>query len=208
MTKRSSLRAARRIGIFGGTFDPVHYGHLACAEQLKEAVGIDLVIFIPCSRQPHKPRYRLSDPAERLAMLRAATRKYDGFTVSDMEIVRGGVSFTADTVSEVRSLAGERPEIWLMLGMDAFLDVHRWKDPEVILAECRFAVAGRPGYAAAGHMRKMATRSVARKCRFVEITALDISSTDIRRKVARGKSIRFLVPDPVEAHIRRKGLYL
>jgi nicotinate-nucleotide adenylyltransferase len=206
--KKSSLRGARRIGIFGGTFDPVHYGHLACAEQLKEAAGIDVVMFIPCSRQPHKPRYKPTDAAERLAMLRAATRRYDGFTVSDMEIRRGGVSFTADTVSEVRSLVGKRPEIWLMLGMDAFLEVHRWKDPQVILAECRFVVAARPGYPGAGQMRRMATGAVARKCRFVEITALGISSTDVRRRVARGRSIRFLVPDPVEAHIRRKGLYL
>jgi nicotinate-nucleotide adenylyltransferase len=206
MTGKNRLSAAKRIGIFGGTFDPVHYGHLVCAEQLREAAGLDIVLFIPCSRQPHKPRYRPSDPADRLAMLRAATRKYPDFLVSDMEIKRGGVSYTADTVAELRTLVGRGPEIWLMLGMDAFLEVHRWKDPEVVLRECRFAVATRPGYAREAR-RGRYTEALKRKCRFVEITPIDISSTDIRRRASRGKSIRFLVPGPVEAHILRKGLY-
>jgi nicotinate-nucleotide adenylyltransferase len=204
---RSSLSAARRIGVFGGTFDPVHYGHLVCAEQLRESAGLDFVLFIPCSRQPHKPRYVPSDPADRLAMLRAATRRYPAFKVSDMEIKRGGVTYTADTVAELRSLVGKGPEIWLMLGMDAFLEVPRWKDPEVVFRECRFAVATRPGYARAEYMTRAATRGLKRRCRFIEITALDLSSTDIRKRVARGKSIRFLLPEPVEAHIRKKGLY-
>jgi nicotinate-nucleotide adenylyltransferase len=203
MRNPSRLAGARRIGIFGGTFDPVHYGHLVCAEQLREAAGLDIVMFMPCSRQPHKPRRLPSAASDRLAMLRAAVRKYEGFTVSDIETERGGVSYTADTVRQVRALAGNRPEIWLMLGMDAFLDIPGWKDPDLIFRECRFAVATSPGYRS-----KRVSRRVAAKCRFVEITALDISSTDIRKRAARGGSIRFLVPDPVEALIRRKGLYL
>lgn len=203
MRKTNSIRRAGRIGIFGGSFDPVHYGHLVCAEQVSEAVGLDLVMFIPCCRQPHKPRFVPSRAADRLAMLRAATRNHRGFTVSDIEIKRGGISYTADTVAQVRSLAGSHPEIWLILGMDAFLDIPGWKDPDTIIRECRFAVATRPGY-----RRKAVSRRVRARCRFVEITALDISSTDIRKRVARGRSIRFLVPDPVEACIRRRGLYL
>ncbi|MGD9140776.1 MAG: nicotinate-nucleotide adenylyltransferase [bacterium] len=207
MTRKSDLRAAGRIGVFGGTFDPVHYGHLVCAEQLREAVGLDVVLFIPCNRQPHKPGYVPSDPAHRLAMLRAATRRYPAFKVSDMEIRRGGVSYTAHTIRGLRGTVGAGPEIWLMLGMDAFLEVHRWKDPEVILSECRFAVAARPGYSRGRYMARAVARSIRRKCRFVEITGLDISSTDIRKRVTRGKSIRFLVPRPVEAYVRREGLY-
>lgn len=204
----SRLRGARRIGIFGGTFDPVHYGHLVCAEQLREAAGLDVVMFMPCSRQPHKPRYAPSSPAHRLAMLRAATRRRQEFLVSDLEIRRGGVSYTSDTVLELRSFLGKRPEMWLMLGMDAFLDMPGWKDPAAVERECRFAVATRPGYTGTGHIRKTLKRALAGKCRFVEITGLDISSTGIRRRVARGKSIRFLLPDPVEAYIKKTGLYL
>ncbi len=208
MRKSSKLDAARRIGVFGGTFDPVHYGHLVCAEQLREAVGLDVVMFMPCNRQPHKPRQAPSRPEDRLAMLRAATRGHEALLVSDMEIRRGGVSYTSETVLEVRSIVGRRPEIWLLVGMDAFLDIPRWKDPETIFRECRFAVATRPGYAGAAGALKALKGRLARKCRLVEITALDISSTDIRRRVGRGKSISFLVPGPVEARIRKAGLYL
>jgi nicotinate-nucleotide adenylyltransferase len=203
MGKPSRFTGARRIGVFGGTFDPVHYGHLVCAEQLREAARLDVVMFMPCSRQPHKPRRRPSAAADRLAMLCAAVRKYEGFVVSDIETERGGVSYTVDTVRQVRALAGDGPEIWLMLGMDAFLDIPGWKHPDLILSECRFAVATRPGF-----RRRPVSPRLAAKCCFVEITALDISSTDIRKRAFRGRSIRFLVPDPVEAFIRRKGLYL
>lgn len=207
MTGKSDLSAAGRVGLFGGTFDPVHYGHLVCAEQLREEVGLDFVLFIPCSRQPHKPRYIPSGPSDRLAMLRAATRGYPAFRVSDMEIRRGGLSYTADTVQELRRSLGDGPEIWLMLGMDAFLEVHRWMNPEVIFRECRFAVATRPGYSRGRYMNRAAVRGLKRKCRFVEITGLDISSTDIRKRAARGRSIRFLVPGAVEAYVLKNGLY-
>jgi nicotinate-nucleotide adenylyltransferase len=208
MSRLTDLSAARRIGVFGGTFDPVHYGHLVCAEQLREAAGLDVVVFMPCSRQPHKPRHAPSPPLDRLAMLRAATRGHEAFMVSDLEVKRGGLSFTADTVLELRSKVGGRPEIWLLLGMDAFLDIPRWKDPDTIFRECRFAVATRPGYEEAGGAGASFGQGLKRKCRFVRITALDISSTAIRRRVARGKSIAYLVPPPVEAHIRKAGLYL
>lgn len=208
MRRASRPGAARRIGIFGGTFDPVHYGHLVCAEQLREAAGLDVVMFMPCSRQPHKPRQTPSAPRDRLAMLRRATRGHEAFEVSNLEIKRGGVSYTSDTVLSVRALVGRRPELWLLLGMDAFLDIPRWKDPETIFRECRFAVATRPGYAKSASARKTLKSGLARRCRFVEITGLDISSTDIRRRVARGKSIKYLVPAPVETHIARSGLYM
>jgi nicotinate-nucleotide adenylyltransferase len=203
MKAASDLKKADRIGVFGGTFDPVHYGHLICAEQVREAVGLDIVLFMPCSRQPHKPRYIPSDAADRLDMLRAAVRGNPAFRVSDIETRRGGVSFTADTVARLRHLVGEGPAIWLLLGMDAFLEIPRWKDPDFILKECRFAVAARPGYT-----RPAVPGRLARKTRFVKITAVDISSTDVRRRVARGRSIRYLVPGPVETLIRNRHLYL
>jgi len=201
------LLAARRIGVFGGTFDPVHHGHLVCAEQIREEVGLDIVMFVPCNRQPHKPRYVPAPAVDRLAMLRAATRKHPAFVVSDIETRRGGTSFSSDTILELRSLLGPGPELWLMLGMDAFLDLEKWKNPEVLIRECRFAVATRPGFDKAGRAGGAPARALRRRCRFVGITALDISSRSIRGRVARGKSIRFLVPEAVEAHIRRKGLY-
>ena len=215
MSNLKGLAGARRIGVFGGTFDPVHYGHLACAEQLREAAGLDAVLFLPCNRQPHKPRYKPSPASHRLAMLRAATRKYEEFLVSDLETRRGGVSFTVDTVTHLREILGHGPQIWLLLGMDAFLDVPRWKRPETIVRECRFAVAARPGYPESlehsksrEYAKSRISRAITRRSRFFEITALDISSTDIRKRVARGKTVRFLIPDIVASYIERTGLYL
>lgn len=193
---------ATRIGVFGGTFDPIHLGHLVCAEQLRDALGLDRVILIPCSRSPHKPRCRLAPSRHRLEMARLAVRGRRGLSVSDLEIARGGVSYTVDTVRQLRRRLGARAEIWLLLGADAYRDVAAWQDPQTVIRECCFGVAGRPGY------RKITPSWAGRaRTRFVRITPVDLSSTDVRLRVAAGRSVRFLVPGPVEAYIERHGLY-
>lgn len=191
-----------RLGIFGGTFDPVHYGHLICAEQLREAIGLDLVIFVPSNRSPHKPDYVPATDRHRLAMLELAVRGHDNFRVSDVEIARGGLSYTVDTLAILRSQFGPDAVFWLLMGMDAYLDLPAWKQPDEIVAQCRFGVARRPGYA--GNVDPALPVA---KTQFVDITPVDISSTGIRERLVQGRSIAFLVPDPVAAYIHKNRPY-
>ena len=186
----------------GGSFDPIHNGHLLCAEQLSEAVGLDKVLFIPCSRSPHKSSHAPAPDTDRMAMVELALSEHPVFEISDLEILRGGLSYTVDTVKYLREAMGSDVELWLLLGMDAYLDIPAWKDPDVVLAECRFAVARRPGY----EDRRLSADFEART-RFVNITAVDISSTGIRDRLRAGKSIRYMVPDAVEAYIRARMPY-
>ena len=192
----------RRLGVFGGTFDPVHYGHLVCADQLREAFALDRVMFVPANRSPHKPGYRPAPAGHRLKMVELAVRGCRGFTVSDLEIKRGGTSYTVDTVRYLRRQFGSGPELWLLLGMDAYLEVTAWKNLEAVVGQCFMGVACRPGYKAA-----RVPKVVSEKALFAEITPVDISSTDIRCRARQGRSIRFLVPPSVEAYVRRYGLY-
>ncbi|MGD8628952.1 MAG: nicotinate-nucleotide adenylyltransferase [bacterium] len=192
-----SKQQVRRLGILGGSFDPIHNGHLLCAEQLSEAVSMDRVLFIPCSRSPHKSSHVPAGDEHRMAMVRLAVRDHPLFEVSDIEILRGGVSYTVDTVRHFREKMGPDVEIWLLLGMDAYLDIPAWKDPDIVLSECRFAVARRPGC----EERRLSADFEART-RFEDITAVDISSTGIRERLQEGKSIRYMVPDAVEVYIR------
>jgi len=135
-------------------------------------------------------------------MVELALGDHPLFEISDLEIVRGGVSYTVDTVRYLREAMGPDVELWLLLGMDAYLDIPAWKDPDVVLAECHFAVTRRPGY----EDRRLSADFEART-RFVNITAVDISSTSIRDRLRAGKSSRYMVPDAVEAYIRARKPY-
>ena len=192
----------KRLGVLGGTFDPVHYGHLVCAAQLQEAFALDLVLLVPCNRSPHKPHYRPAPSRHRLAMTRQAVFGREGLAVSDLEIRRGGISYTIDTVRDLRRLVGPRVEIWLLMGTDAYLDVPAWKDFRSVVRECRLGVACRPGYKA-----RRLPEAVRSKARFAEITSLDVSSTDIRRRLRGGLTVAYLVPERVENYIGRNRLY-
>jgi nicotinate-nucleotide adenylyltransferase len=191
-----------RLGILGGTFDPVHYGHLVCAAQLREAFGLDLVLLVPCSRSPHKPHYRPAPSRHRLAMAGLAASRRKGLAVSDLETRRGGISYTIDTVKELREVLGPQVEIWLLMGMDAYLDVTAWKQSDSIVRECYLGVACRPGY----RIRRL-PRSISCRARFAHITAVEVSSTDVRRRLQDGLTIAFLVPERVEDYIKRHRLY-
>jgi len=195
-------RRVERLGILGGSFDPIHNGHLLCAEQLSEAVGLDRVLFIPCSRSPHKRSHAPAPDIHRIAMIKLALLNCPSFEISDLEIRRGGVSYTADTIRQLREAMGKDVDLWLLLGMDAYLEIPAWKDPDVVLAECRFAVARRPGYDG----RRLSAAFEART-RFEKITSVDISSTGIRERLRQGRSIRYMVPDAVEDYIRKRKPY-
>jgi nicotinate-nucleotide adenylyltransferase len=192
----------KRLGIFGGTFDPVHLGHLICADQLRQALDLDLVLLVPAYSPPHKPAADPAAPEHRLAMVRLAIEGCEGLCESDVEIRRGGTSYTIDTIRDLRRTYGHRTEFWLLMGQDSYRDVSAWKGPDRIAAECFFGVARRPGYK---HEERPPVPGMRGK--FIDITAVDISSTDIRARLSEARSIRFLVPRKVEDYIRLNGVY-
>jgi nicotinate-nucleotide adenylyltransferase len=206
------------MGIFGGTFDPIHYGHLRTAFELREAVRLAEVRFLPTGNPPHREQTQAS-AEERLAMVRAAVADQPGFVVDDRETRRGGLSYSVDTLSELR---GESPQrsICLLLGMDAFLGLpnwHRWRE---ILELAHVVVAHRPGWKAptqgplgevmvdrgTGSVRDLHDATAGRI--YVHaVTQLEISSTDLRALIARGREPRYLVPDSVCKLLRDTGWY-
>jgi len=183
-----------RIGVFGGTFDPVHVGHLAIALAALESVPLDRVLFVPVWRSPLKDRDPLASTADRVAMLETAIASEPRFALSRAELEREGVSYTVDTLEQLRS----QGELFLILGSDALADLARWRAPDRIRELATIIVAARPGAPEPDAMHGARTFDAPR---------LDISSRELRARAARGMSLRYLVPDAVWEHIKRHGLY-
>ena len=191
-----------RVGLFGGTFDPIHIGHLIVAEEARERVGLDRVVFVPCGIPPHKRSERVSTGAIRLEMTMLATRGNPGFEVSDFEVSRDEASFTIETVRHFGRKLGKDAELFLIVGADSLLEMSAWKDPVDLLSECRPIVVSRPGFDLDGVEPRLRDRAL-----FVEGVSVSVSSTDIRTRVACGRSIRYLVPPPVLSYIVENRLY-
>jgi nicotinate-nucleotide adenylyltransferase len=194
----------RRVGVMGGTFDPIHYGHLVTAEEAVAQFGLDQVIFVPTGRPWMKADQVVSRSEDRYLMTVVATASNPRFSVSRVEIDREGPTYTVDTL---RLLADEHPdaELYFITGADAMLEIFDWKDPEDVLSLSHFIAATRPGYdlmrfeaAAPTHHPRVST---------MDIPALAISSSDIRRRVHEGRAIRYLLPEGVKAYIEKQGLY-
>ncbi len=187
-----------RDALFGGSFDPVHYGHLLLAEQLREAERLRRVVFVPAARSPHKKRSAASS-VHRLAMLRLALRGNPHLRVSDVEIRRGGPSYTIDTLRLFARRWRTRPCV--LLGGDALLDLPGWREADALLREARIIVFARPGSA-------RAERQAARLgLRYHEITLSPLSSSEVRLRARRGRSIRYHVPESVRRYMQRHRLY-
>lgn len=196
----------RRIGIMGGTFDPIHYGHLLAADEAHAAFGLSEVVFIPAGHPPHKADKKLTAPEDRYIMTALATVGCPYFSVSRIEIDRQGSSYTIDTLRALRSMPEyEGAQFYFITGLDAVLDIVSWKDPEEIMTMCRFVAVSRYGYT----HKKMEELPDGLRKRIIplEIPLLAISSTELRERVRTGRSIRFMVPPAVEQFIRKKSLY-
>ena len=183
-----------RLGVFGGTFDPVHVGHLAIARAALEAVPLDRVLFVPARRSPLKERGPFASEADRLAMLETAIADEPRFSLSHAELEREGPSYTVETLERL----GGEDELFLILGSDALADFPRWKDPERIARLVTLLVADRPG---------APTPAADAPVRMFDAPRLDISSRELRARVARGRSLRYLVPEAAWRHIEARGLY-
>ncbi len=194
------------VGILGGTFDPVHHGHLAIAEEAREALGLERVLFVPAASPPHKPGQPVSAPEDRLAMVRLAVAGNPAFDASDIEISRGGASYTVDTLSALRSGGLEEP--WLVLSSEALVLLPSWREPQRILELARLAVVPRDGFDPLGpDWVRAHFPGAADRVRFLPGPLLPISGSVVRRRAHVGRSVRYLVPDAVAAYIADHRLY-
>jgi nicotinate-nucleotide adenylyltransferase len=204
MTKNQPTPNHQRIGIMGGTFDPIHYGHLVTAEAARSKFNLDTVVFIPSGRPPHK-KADSADTEKRYLMVLLATVANPYFQVSRSEIDRAGYSYTYDTICEFRQYYGANAELFFITGVDAILEMLTWKHADKLIEMCSFIAASRPGYDLTD-IGDLPTDFRA-KIELMQVPALSISSTDIRRRMREDKPIKYLLPETVETYIKKMGLY-
>ena len=192
------------VGVMGGTFDPIHVGHLVTAEEAREALSLARMLFVPAGRPPHKPASEVTDVRHRVAMVELAIADNPTFELSRIEVDRAGPSFTVDTVERLARDA----DVTVILSAETFHELATWHEPDRLFAAARVAVVPREGYPAPDPAWLAATFP-GREDRVIYLDAshLEVSSTDIRARVAAGRSIRYLVPDAVEAYIGANHLY-
>lgn len=198
-----------RIGISGGTFDPIHVGHLLAAEQVREAAKLKSVIFIPTGKPHHKPENYVSEAYHRLEMVRMAIEGNPFFSVSKIEIERIGYTYTIDTMQRLNEIYGNNVEFHYIIGADVVYDINKWKSFEKVSGMCKFVALLR-----AGHNKEILKERVefikekyAADISIFETPVLEISSTDVRKRVKEGRSVRYMVPEKVEKYIIENRLY-
>lgn len=208
--KGNNHNNSARFAVMGGTFDPIHYGHLVTAEAVRDEFKLDKVIFMPSGNPPHKMSRATSDPSHRYLMTVLATITNPYFEVSRAEIDRSGITYTVDTIRELRNIYGENAEIYFITGADAILEIFTWHNVEELFKICSFVAATRPGFHGKDMEQKLnEIKSNYRKEIFsIEVPSLAISSTDIRNRIKNGKTIRYLLPEAIEDYIRKSSLYL
>jgi nicotinate-nucleotide adenylyltransferase len=193
----------QKIGLLGGTFDPVHNGHLIISEYLRVELNLEQVWFIPTNKHPLKNNKDISSSEARLQMLNLAIAGNPYFKSYDYEVRKEGISFTIETLRELKKqYQSHRPEFYFFIGMDNVNDLPKWKDPEEILQICQVVAFGRPGFQPSERVRQYLP-----KIKFIQAPLLEISSSIIRNRVQAEQSIRYMVPDSVREYITEKKLY-
>lgn len=197
-----------RLGIMGGTFDPIHYGHLVTAEGARYEYKLDKVIFIPAGQPPHKLNTKRTEPWRRYEMTRLAVATNPFFEISSLEIDRPGPSYTIDTVQEISRLF-PGTQIYFITGADAVSKILVWKRVKQILSICQFIAATRPGYQLGEMWKRIQDlpQDLKKNIFFMGVPALAISSTDIRQRVREGRPVKYLLPEPVEEYIASNNIY-
>ena len=211
------------VGVFGGTFNPIHWGHLRAAEEVAERLELERVLFVPSASPPHKPGAGVAPASRRLAWVREAVADNPRFAVDALEIERGGRSYSVDTLREIAArLTPERPVF--VIGCDAFAEIDAWREPQELLGLAHFAVMTRPRTdgstlrdwlpgALAGGVELAADglsgrhRESGAQLALVGISALDVSSSDVRRRLREGLSVRYLLPEGIRRDVEESGIY-
>ncbi len=204
-----SIDASRtyRLGIMGGTFDPIHIGHLACAEQARDAFDLDAVLFIPAGQPVFKKHQKVTCAADRLEMCRLACADNPAFDVSPIEIERGGDTYTIDTLHQLRDYYPENVELYFITGADAMLSIVSWRNSQGLSKLAHLIAATRPGFVMSDEYRRTLAEHGCFDVSYLEMTALSVSSSMLRAWVGQGKSIRYLCPQGVWQYIQDRGLY-
>jgi len=213
----------KKIGLFGGTFNPIHLGHLRSAEEIYEAFQLDRVIFIPAAYPPHKKTENILPASQRLKMVRLAIADNRHFSLSRLELDREGKSYSVETISHFRQRFGAQTHLFFILGLDAFGEINTWKEYKALFELCHFIIMTRPGFEKFFSPENLPVELADLFCYnkkkgvYIhgsgygvfpkEITALDISSTKIRENLRQGRSVKYLLPPAVEDFIYRNKLY-
>ncbi len=193
-----------KICLFGGTFDPPHLGHLILAQTIYEAEHFDQIVFVPAYKSPHKDRSTVSSVDLRKEMVKIAIQENPNFVMSEIEIDRGGVSYSIDTIIDYKKKTGtDSKKLFYLIGSDSLKTFHSWRNSEQILDECQIIVAIRPGFRPSDIDNKILA-----KIQFANIPRIEVSSTQIRRRWIEGKTIRYMVTQQVWEYINENKLYL
>jgi len=220
-----------KIGLFGGTFNPIHLGHLRVIHEVAEEFELSKIFLIPAALPPHKPNQEIAAASDRLTMIRLAVKQISGFEISDIELNRSGISYTIDTVKHFKAIMDKCDQSYLIMGIDAFLEIDTWKSYMDLFRLTPMIIMARPGdetdsvvsrwEVVAGFIKEKISDQY--RCTepeachshdeyqsiyLTDVSLLDISGTKIRNLIRHGKSIQFLVPGQVEHYIRQRGLYL
>jgi nicotinate-nucleotide adenylyltransferase len=201
------VTSAQRIGIYGGTFDPIHIGHLAIAEDARHALGLDQVIFVPAFRQPLKADLQGASPAQRMAMVRLACGSNPRFVASDVDLRRPPPSYTVDTLVALRAEHGRAADLVFILGADAARDLPRWHRAAEIIRIVRLAIVGRPGLSLDMAALELRLPGLGPRCTLIDGPRLEVSSSDLRARLASGRPTRYQILDPVLDYIAEHRLY-
>ncbi len=190
----------------GGTFDPIHFGHLVAAEEARLRFGLDEVVFVPCGTPPLDKHYEVTAAEDRYAMVLLATGPNPHFSVSRVEVERRGPSYTIETIQHFRQRCGPDSSLFFITGADAVLDILKWRRNDELFEACEFIAATRPGYDLTRLEERIGPGRAAR-VEVLEVPGIEISSTEIRQRVRSGKPVRYLTPDVVWRYIDKVGLY-
>jgi len=196
-----------RIGVIGGTFDPIHLGHLVCAEEARQHFELDKVIFMVAGKPAFKVTSTVASAKDRFWMCCIATADNPSFEVSSLEIDRIGTTYTVDTLRDLHADLGPSDELFFIMGADALIDLPLWKDAHLVSDYASFLIASRPGFDLSEGKALLAKRLPDFDYKTFELPRLDISSSEIRRRLIKGLTNRYLVPEEVEHYVQQQGLY-
>ena len=196
-----------RIGVIGGTFDPIHIGHLILAEEARARLGLEQVLFVPAGQPPHKVGRAITPPQLRLEMVRLAIADNERFALSRVDVDRPGPCYTVDTIRILRDAWGHETEIYFLMGSDSLVELPTWRHPDLLLRLCHVVAIGRPGHRVDIAELERVLPDAVLAIRILDAPRVDISATVIRQRVRLGLPIRYLVPPAVERYIYRRNLY-
>ena len=196
-----------RVGLLGGTFDPVHYGHLILAEEARRAISLDRVLFVPAGEPPHKLDEPHTAAAHRLRMLELAIEDNSAFGISRVDLDRPGPHYSVDMLRLVRDELGPGAELFFLMGLDSLMNILTWHQPARLLEQCRLVVAGRPGYSFDLSDLTSQLPHLEERLHFISMPLIEIAGVDLRQRIRDGRSIRYQVPEAVRHYIEEQQLY-